>query len=136
MTPGEYASFMAHGGMLDIHCLYKETRIHLFTPCLLPPQSVHPRAPAPKSQSFSFPADIPAMSGSGAQGKWMASSITEGNIQEPREVGYLAKEIAHRLTAKQQIVPTPEPNERVVFIPHFFRRLGFPFYPFVHGLMF
>ena len=50
----------------------------------------------------------------------MASSVTEGNIQELREAGYLAKEIAHRLPAKKQIVPTPEPNERVVFIPHSF----------------
>ena len=44
--------------------------------------------------------------------------------------------IAHRLPAKGQIVPTPEPNERVVFIPHFVRGLGFPLHPFVRGLMF
>ena len=76
------------------------------------------------------------MSGSGAQGKWMASSVTEGNIKEIREAEYLAKEIAHRLLAKKQIVPTPEPNERVVFIPHFLRGLGFPLHPFIRGLMF
>ena len=29
-----------------------------------------------------------------------------------------------------------EPNERVVFIPHFIRGLGFPLHPFVRGLMF
>ena len=69
------------------------------------------------------------MSGSGSQGKWMASSITERNVKELREAGYLAKEIAHRLLAKKQIVPTPEPNERVVFIPHFLHGLGFPLHP-------
>ena len=66
----------------------------------------------------------------------MASSVMEGNIQELREAGYLAKEIAHRLPAEKQIVPTPEPNERVVFIPHFLRGLGFPLHSFVCGLMF
>ena len=40
------------------------------------------------------------MSGSGAQGKWMASSVKEKDITKLREAGYLAKEIAHRLSAK------------------------------------
>ena len=52
-----------------------------------------------------------------------------------REAGYLAKEIAHQLPAKGQIVPTPEPQKRVVFISHFVRGLGFPLHPFVRGLM-
>ena len=30
----------------------------------------------------------------------------------------------------------PKPTERVVFIPHFFRGLGFPLHPFVRGLMY
>ena len=64
----------------------------------------------------------------------MASSVKD--ITELREAGYLAKEIAHRLPAKGQIVPTPEPNERVVFLTHFVRWLGFPLHPFVRGLMF
>ena len=66
----------------------------------------------------------------------MVSSVTEGHIKKLRKAGYLAQEIAHRLPAKGQIVPTPEPNERVVFIPHFIRGLGFPLHPFVRGLMF
>ena len=66
----------------------------------------------------------------------MASSIKEKNITELREAGYLAKEIAHRLPAKGQTVPTPEPHERVVFLTHFVRGLGFPLHPFVRGLMF
>ena len=48
----------------------------------------------------------------------------------------MAKGITHRLPAKGQIVPTPEPQERVVFITHFIRGLGFPLHPFVHGLMY
>ena len=66
----------------------------------------------------------------------MASSVKEKDITKLREVGYLAKEIAHRLPAKGQIVPTSEPHERVVFIPHFVRGLGFPLHPFIRGLMF
>ena len=55
----------------------------------------------------------------------MASSIKK-DIKELREAGYLAKEIVHRLLAKGQIVPTPEPHERVVFLTHFVHGLGFP----------
>ena len=75
------------------------------------------------------------MSGSRAQGKWMVSSIKEKDITKLREAGYLAKEIAHRLPAMGQIIPTPEPHERVVFIPHFVCGLGFPLHPFVQSLM-
>ena len=73
---------------------------------------------------------------SGAQGKWMASTVKENDIAQLREAGYLSREIAHRLPTKGQIVPTLEPHERVVFIPHFVRGLGFPLHPFVRGLMF
>ena len=66
----------------------------------------------------------------------MASIIKEKYIIQLREAGYLAKEIAHRLPTKGQIVPTPEPLETVVFIPHFIHGLGFPLHPFVCGLMF
>ena len=66
----------------------------------------------------------------------MASSVKEKDITKLWEAGYLAKEITHRLPAKGQIVPTPKPNERVVFIPHFVRGLGFPLHPFARGLMF
>ena len=66
----------------------------------------------------------------------MVSFVKEKDITELRAAGYLAKEIAHRLLAQVQIVPTPKPNERVVFIPHFLRGLGFPLHPFVCGLMY
>ena len=76
------------------------------------------------------------MSGSGAKGKWMVSSIKEKDITKLREAGYLAKEIAHHLPAKGQIIPTPKSTERVVFLHHFLRGLGFPLHPLVCGLMF
>ena len=75
------------------------------------------------------------MSGSGAQGKWMASSVTEGHIQKLRSAGYLSSDIVHRLPEEGELIPTPRPHERVVFLPHFLRGLGFPLHPFVWGLM-
>ena len=66
----------------------------------------------------------------------MASSVTEEHIKKLRGAGYIAANIAHRLPAAGQIVPTPEPHERVVFLHHFLRGLGFPLHPFVRGLMF
>ena len=66
----------------------------------------------------------------------MVSSVTEEDITKLREAGYLAADIAHRLPDAGQIVPTPEPHERVVFLPHSFRGLGFPLHPFVHGIMY
>ena len=56
----------------------------------------------------------------------MASSLKKRDIKELREAGYLAKEIVHRLPAKGQIIPTPEPHDRLVFLTHFVRGLGFP----------
>ena len=44
---------------------------------------------------------------SGAGGKWMASSITEGHIQKLRSVGYLSSNIAHRLLDEGELIPTP-----------------------------
>ena len=101
-------------------------------PYLLP--STHSRAPAPKFSSFLPQESTPTMSG--AQGKWMASTVKEKDITQLREAGYLAREIAHRLPTTGQIVPTQEPHERVMFIPHFVRGLGFPLHPFVRGPMF
>ena len=66
----------------------------------------------------------------------MVSSVTEENNTKLRGAGYLAADIAHRLPDAGQIIPTPEPHERVVFLPHFLCRLGFPLHPFVQGLMF
>ena len=123
------------GEALDIRCLYKEIRIHPFTHALFLP--AHPfSSPSAQASILSAPKSTPTMPGSGAQGKWMASSVMEKDITKLREAGYLAKEISHRLPAKGQIVPTPEPHERVVFIPHFDRGLGLPLHPFARGLMF
>ena len=56
---------------------------------------------------------------SGVGGKWMASSITEGHIQKLRSAGYLSSDIVHRLPDEGELIPTPRPHERVVFLPHF-----------------
>ena len=76
------------------------------------------------------------MSGSSSQGKWVASSVTKKYIKELPEAGYLSADVAYRIPAKKQVIPTPEPGERVVFIPHFLHGLGFPLHPSVCGLMF
>ena len=66
----------------------------------------------------------------------MASSVMEEQIQKLRNAGYLASNIVHRLPDERELIPTPRPHERVVFLPHFLRGLGFPLHPFVRGLMF
>ena len=66
----------------------------------------------------------------------MPSSVTEEDIKKLREARYLTAEVSHRLPARGQVVPTPEPNENVMFISHFLRGLGLTLDPFVGGLMF
>ena len=66
----------------------------------------------------------------------MVSSVTEGDIKKPRRARYLPDDIAHRLPNEGQLIPTPGPHERVVFLTHFLRGLDFPLHPFVRGLMF
>ena len=51
-----------------------------------------------------------------------------GQVFDPRNL--------HRLPTRGQVIPTPEPNESVVFISHFLRGLGLTLDPFVRGLMF
>ena len=48
----------------------------------------------------------------------------------------MTAEVSHRLPARGQVIPTPEPNEDVVFISNFLRGLGLTLDPFVRGLMF
>ena len=64
----------------------------------------------------------------------MPSSVMEEDIQKLREARYLTAEISHRLPARGQAVPSPEPNENVVFVSHFIRGLGLALDPFVRGL--
>ena len=66
----------------------------------------------------------------------MASSVIEEDIKKLIEARYLTAEIPHRLPAQGQVIPTPEPNESVVFVSHFLQGLGFSLDPFVRGLMF
>jgi hypothetical protein len=69
------------------------------------------------------------MDGSGANGKWEASIVTDGDILRLKQAGYLSADIAHRAPEEGQIIPTPKPGERVVFLPHFLMGLGFPCTP-------
>ena len=65
----------------------------------------------------------------------MVSSVTEGHVKKLRRAGYLPDGIAHRLPEEGQLIPTPRPHERVVFLTHFHHGLGFPLHPFVRGLI-
>ena len=60
----------------------------------------------------------------------MASSVIEEDIVKLREIRYLAADITHRLPALGKVVPTPEPNESVIFVSHFLCGLGFTRDPF------
>ena len=93
-----------------------------------------PRVLTPKAQVRCFRPSI--MSRSSRQGRWMPSSVTEEDIKKLREARYLTAEVSHWLPARGQVVPTPKPNEDVVFISHFLQGLDLTLDPFVRGLMF
>ena len=76
------------------------------------------------------------MSGPSPQGQWVASSVIEEDIAKLQAARYLTAEILHRLPARGQVIPTPRSGERVVFISHFLRGLGFSLHPFVRGIIF
>jgi hypothetical protein len=69
-------------------------------------------------------------------GKWMASKVTNAKIMELRISGYIPVDIVCRAPTPGQVIPTPKPGERVVFVPHFLRGLGFPLHPFLRGILF
>ena len=64
------------------------------------------------------------------------SSVTEEDIAKLRAARCLTAEILNRLPAEGQVIPTPRSGERVMFISHFLRWLGFALNPFVRGLIF
>ena len=77
----------------------------------------------------------------------MVSSVTEGHVKKLRKAGYLSKDIAqlraagylakgiaHRLPSKGQVIPTPKPTERVVFLQHFVRGLMYYYGQDFHDL--
>jgi hypothetical protein len=70
------------------------------------------------------------------KGRWVASKVTDATISKLRAAGYLPADAACRAPEPNQRVPTPKPGERVVFIPHLVRGLGFPLHPFVRGILF
>ena len=65
------------------------------------------------------------MAGLGSMGKWEASSVTDNNIRELKHAVYLSANIAHHAPEANQVVPTPKPGGRVVYVPHFIWGLGF-----------
>src|SRR3954463_10030874 len=122
-------------GTHDSIRLYKGIRILLSHLRLLPPPPIHllrTQAPTPK---FALQPSIHSRDVRSG-GKWMVSSVTEEQITKLRKAGYLSNDIAHRLPEVGQLLPTPRPEERVVFLPHFLRGLGFPLHPFIRGIMF
>lgn len=70
------------------------------------------------------------------KGNWGSSSMTEGTILELRSAGYIPTEARTRAPTPGQRIPTPDAGERVVFVPHLIRGLGFPLHPFVRGILF
>jgi len=70
------------------------------------------------------------------KGHWDGSIVIDGTILELRSAGYLSANIAARAPGENEQVPTPNQGERVVFVPHLIRGLGFPLYSFVRGIMF
>ena len=62
--------------------------------------------------------------------------MMEEEITNLRSAVYLATDIKNRFPLEGQVIPTPEPGERAIFLPHFLRGLGFPLHPIVHGLMY
>ena len=93
---GRQASFTRLVGTHNRIRPYKGIRIHLFTYaffllCLSISCALELQRPSPHFP----PQPSPAMSGAG--GKWMVSSVTEGDIKKLRKAGYLTKDITHRL---------------------------------------
>ena len=66
----------------------------------------------------------------------MPSPVTQEDVLKLGAARYLTYEVSHRLPARGQVIPTPEPGESVVFVSHLRRGLGFPTDPFVRGLEF
>ncbi len=59
----------------------------------------------------------------------MASTVKEEHITDHRAAGYLAADIAHWLPDDGQVIPTPGPHERVVFLATSSMDWGFHFTP-------
>ena len=59
------------------------------------------------------------MASSGSNNKWEASTVTDQDIRDLKEAGYLPANVFHCAAEEGEVIPTPKPGERVVFIPHF-----------------
>ena len=133
-TPRSQASpKRLRGGRLIFTLFIKGTRLFLFSFSCSIKSASRLEFQHPKLRFRHFGPST--MSGSNLQGWWMPSSIMEEDTKKLREARYLTAEISHRLPARGQAIPTPEPNENVVFVSHFLRG-GLALDPFVRGLMF
>ena len=47
------------------------------------------------------------MAGSGSNGKWEASTVTDQDIRDLKQAGYLPANVFHRAPEKNQVIPTP-----------------------------
>lgn len=85
-----------------------------------------------------------AVKAASKRGQWMGSNVTAGNIAELQASGYLPSpnEVkCHSPLVEDAIhsssqVPEPRAGERVVFISHLIRGLGFPVHPFLQSLLY
>ena len=68
-------------------------------------------------------------------GRWVASKVTCATISELRAAGYIPGDVAYMAPMPGQCAPTPNPGERVVFIPRLVRGLRFPLHPFIQGIL-
>src|SRR3954471_23647476 len=57
---------------------------------------------------------------------WEGSTITENDIAWLRKTRRIPDEVSCRIPPRNEVVPNPEPGERVVFISHFLRGFGLP----------
>lgn len=78
------------------------------------------------------------------RGKWKSSTVTQEQLGQLSSAGYLpAPEIVSALSALvacddnsySMRMPKPRDDERVRFVSHLPRGLGFPIHPFLRGLL-
>ena len=108
MALGRQASFTRLVGTHSRIRSYKGIRIHLFTYAFFLLCLSIFCAPELQRPSPHFPPQ-PSLAMSGAGGKWMVSSVTEGKVKKLRKAGYLSKDIAHQLPEKGQLLPPQGP---------------------------
>src|SRR3954465_5919167 len=57
---------------------------------------------------------------------WEGSTVTENDIAWLRKTRRMPDEVSCQIPPRNEVVPNPEPGERVVFISHFLRGFVLP----------